>query len=228
MTDTSAPSATGEPTDVLVNFVLDKSGSMDPLAASTIEGFNAFLDEQRAGAGKALLSLTLFDTGFDVRYVAADLREVPPLGARGNRYQPAGGTALLDAVATTIKGTDAWLAGHHAEFSGDVICVIQTDGEENSSTTTNLDEVNALISAKTAEGWEFVFLGTGTAAWTEGQKFSAIPQDARFAADADPLSNRAAYASVSRGMTSKRAHGGRYADSLRAEGLPEEATEPRP
>ncbi len=227
MTDTSA-TTTGEPTDVLVNFVLDKSGSMDPLAASTIEGFNAFLDEQRAGAGKALLSLTLFDTGFDVRYVAVDLREVPALGTRGNRYQPAGGTALLDAVATTIKGTDAWLAGHRAEFSGDVICVVQTDGEENSSTTTTLDEVNALITAKTAEGWEFVFLGTGTAAWTEGQKFSAIPQDARFAADADPLSNRAAYTSVSRGMTSKRAHGGRYADSLRAEGLPEGATEQRP
>ncbi len=228
MTDTSAIPSTGQPTDVFVNFVLDKSGSMGPLAASTIEGFNSFLDEQRAGASTALLSLTLFDTGFEVRYVAVDLREVPALGTPGNRYQPSGGTALLDAVATTIKGADAWLTGHREEFSGDVICVILTDGEENSSTTTTLEEVNALISAKTAEGWEFVFLGTGTAAWTEGQKFSAIPPDARFSAAADPLSNRAAYSSVSGGMGRKRASGGRYADSLRAEGLPEEATEQRP
>lgn len=130
MTNISETKSSGKPTDVLVNFVLDKSGSMGPLAASTIEGFNAFLDEQRAGTGKALLSLTLFDTGFDVRYVAVDLREVPPLGTRGNRYQPAGGTALLDAVATTIKGADAWLAGHRDEFSGDVICVTDRRGGE--------------------------------------------------------------------------------------------------
>lgn len=223
MTDASATKPTSKPTDVFVNFVLDKSGSMGPLAASTVEGFNAFLDEQRAGTGKALLSLTLFDTAFDVRYVAVDLREVPALGTRENRYQPSGGTALLDAVATTIRGADAWLAGHRAEFDGDVICVIQTDGEENSSTTTTLDEVNSLITEKTREGWEFIFLGTGAAAWTEGRKFSAIPLDARFSADADSASHLAAYASVSRGMTSKRAGGGRYADRLRAEGLADEA-----
>lgn len=216
MTDTASA-----PTDVLVNFVLDKSGSMGGLVESTVEGFNAFLDEQRKGEGKALLSLTLFDTSFDVRFVGHDLREVPPLGSRENRYSPQGGTALYDAVVTTIRGAEAWLA-NHPEFAGDVVTVIQTDGEENSSRTASLDEVNELISAKSAEGWEFVFLGTGKAAWTEGQKFTSIPMEARFAGGADNLSNSETYAGVSRGMSRKRMTGDTYAASLRAEGMPDQ------
>lgn len=212
---------TPTPTDVLVNFVLDKSGSMRPLAASTLEGFNSFLDEQRKGEGRALLSLTLFDTSFDVRFVGHDLREVPELGTRENRYSPHGGTALYDAVVTTIRGAEAWL-GNHPEFKGDVVTVIQTDGEENSSQTATLDQVNDLISAKTKEGWEFVFLGTGQAAWTEGSKFTSIPQEARFAGGDDSASNSATYAGASRGMSRKRMTGESYAKSLRAEGMPDQ------
>lgn len=210
-----------KPTDVLVNFVLDKSGSMSRLSASTIEGFNTFLAEQQKNEGKALLSLTLFDTSFDVRFVAEDIQEVPKLGTQANKYSPSGGTALYDAVVTTIRGAEAWLA-NHPEFKGDVVTVIQTDGEENRSVSYSLDEVNALISAKSKEGWEFVFLGTGEAAWTEGQKFTAIPQHARFAGGDDHLSNSATYAGASRGMTRKRMTGERYDDSLRAEAMPDQ------
>ena len=208
-------------TDVLINFVLDSSGSMSHLADATVLGVNAFVEDQKQGSGTALMSLTLFDTGFDVRFVALDVREMPPLGSPGNRYVPHGGTALYDAVVTTVRGAEAWLA-HHREFTGDVVTVIQTDGAENSSRTTTLSDVNALISHKTRQGWEFVFQGTGQAAWTEAEKFSSIPVSARFAGAATAGAQRDAYASNSRAMTRKRRTGERFDDSLRLEGMPDE------
>jgi hypothetical protein len=216
ITDTATPAR-----DVLLAMVLDKSGSMNSLAGATVEGVNAFLDEQKNGPGSVRLSLTLFDTDFEVRYVAEPLERVAPLGSRANRYSPQGGTALYDAVATTIMGVQAYL-DNNMHWKGDVVVVIQTDGEENSSRTHTLDDVNALISTKTRAGWEFIFQGTGQAAWTEGQKFSAIPASARFAGAADGASHLAAYATSSRAMSRKRLSGERFEDSLRAEGMQDE------
>lgn len=196
-------------TDVLINLVLDKSGSMHSLAESTKEGVNAFFAEQRALPGKARLSLTLFDTNFDVRFVGQDLTEVPDLGSDGNLYQPAGGTALYDAVATTIQGTDQWLLNHR-DFTGKVVCVINTDGEENSSKTTSLDALNDLISEKQKQGWEFVFMGAGQAAWTEGQKFTSIPTSNQNFYTADAMSNSASYAGVSASLGNTRTTGASF------------------
>ncbi len=111
---------------------------------------------------------------------------------------------------------------NHPHYRGDVVVVIQTDGEENSSQVSTLDDVNALISNKTRQGWEFVFQGTGQAAWTEGQKLTAIPDRAKFAGTDDALSYRAAYAATSRAFSRKRMSGERLEDSLRAEGMPDE------
>ena len=206
------------PTNVLINFVLDKSGSMSSLANATIEGFNSFVAEQSQGEGIVLLSLTLFDTTFDVRFVAHELDAVPALGSNQNRYSPNGGTALYDAVATTIKGTEAWLS-HHRDFTGDVVTVIMTDGEENSSKTTTLGQVNELITQKTSQGWEFIFLGSGKAAWTEGTKFTSIPHSARFAGAGSAASTKDNYTTAARAMTRKRRTGERYDQSLRGEGM---------
>lgn len=228
MPDATVPDAIGSGTgtaaparDVLLAMVLDKSGSMHALAGATVEGVNAFLDEQKQGPGSVRLSLTLFDTDFDVRYVAEPLERVAPLGSRENRYTPQGRTALYDAVATTVLGVQAYL-DHNAHWKGDVVVVIQTDGEENSSQTFTLDAVNALISAKTAAGWEFVFQGAGQAAWTEGSRFTSIPVTARFAGAADAMSQRQAYATNSRALSRKRVSGERFEDLLRAEGMQDE------
>jgi hypothetical protein len=198
--------------DVLINLVLDKSGSMGGLEGATCEGINAFFKEQRELDGKAYLSMTLFDTSFDVRFVGHDLAEVPDLGTDGNRFVPSGGTALYDAVAVTIKGTDEWLLNHR-DFTGKVVCVINTDGEENSSKSTSLDDVNNLITEKTAQGWEFVFMGVGKAAWTEGQKFSAIPQNNYFRSMATAGATNASYAGVSRSLSHSRVSGAAFSNS---------------
>ncbi len=115
----------------------------------------------------------------------------------------------------------AWL-DNHPHYRGDVVVVIQTDGEENSSQISSLDDVNALMSNKTRQGWEFVFQGTGQSAWAEGQKFTAIPASSRFAGHADLVSHRDSFAVNSRALLRKRAIGERFDDSLRSEGMPDE------
>lgn len=160
--------------DALITLVLDESGSMGTCREATLEGVNAFLDEQRSLPGKTHFSLILFDNAFKVVHVAADLAETPVLGSAASPYNPAGGTALLDAVGAAIQGVEAWLKNNE-DFDGKVIVVINTDGEENSSRVYSHDGINALISDKTAQGWDFIFLGAGTSAWTEGAKFTSIP-----------------------------------------------------
>jgi hypothetical protein len=172
---------------VLVNFVLDKSGSMHNLQRSTIDGFNSFLHDQRQQQGVCKMSLTQFDTSFQVDYVAEDIWRVPMLDTM--RYRPSGGTALLDAVGTTIKGAEQWLEnqkvsvrtfGTDRVFTADpgykVLVVVFTDGEENSSKEWHINQpliagddkdVGGLIQWKQAEGWEFLFLGTGGSGWLE-------------------------------------------------------------
>ncbi len=196
---------------------------MSSLAAATVEGVNALLAEQRKGQGEVLLSCTLFNTDFDVRYVARSVDEVPPLGSPGNPYTPHGGTALYDAVIATIHGAEAWLTTH-PEFTGDVVNIIQTDGEENSSRIATLDDVNKLITSKTRQGWEFVFQGTGRAAWTEAARFTSIPDSAKFAGAADGRSHAQSFATSSRALTSKRMTGGRFDESLRQHGMPDAQT----
>jgi hypothetical protein len=164
---------------LLINLVIDKSGSMGgPKRAATIEAVNAFLDAQRGETEETLLSETQFDTTYDVKFVAQRLEGIPPFGQEGHPYVIGGGTALLDAVATTIKGVEAWLAKH--EFDGRVLTVIQTDGEENSSREWTLTAVNDLIERKRKEGWEFVFMGAGADAWQQGNQFTSIPTENRF------------------------------------------------
>jgi hypothetical protein len=208
--------------DILIGFVLDSSGSMSHLHGATLRGFNQILDEQKQEEGRCLLSLTKFSTNFDVAYVARDIQEVEPLGSPGNPYRAGGGTALYDAVGTTVKGIEAWL-DNHKDFAGDVKIIILTDGEENSSKEWHIYEnapveddrdINNLINYKQNEGWEFVFLGTGKSAWLESQRFTAVPSSSTYAFAATSSSNESTYAGVSRGLRASRLVGGTVTSNL--------------
>lgn len=208
--------------DILIGFVLDSSGSMQHLRNATIQGFNQILDEQKQGEGRCLVSLTKFSTNFQVDYVAHDIHEVAPLGSSGNTYHPSGGTALYDAVGTTVKGIEAWL-DNNKDFTGQVKIIILTDGEENSSREWHIYEnapveddrdINNLITYKQNEGWEFVFLGTGKSAWLESKRFTAVPTASTYSFAASASSNAAAYAGVSRSLSNSRTYGSRVTANL--------------
>lgn len=210
---------------VLVNVVLDKSGSMLGLQRATIEGFNSFLHEQQQQDGDCRLSLTQFDTNFQVDYVGRDIREVPMLDTMS--YRPAGGTALLDAVGTAIKGAEQWITnnrgpapvywdpakGHPRNGGWKVLVVVFTDGEENSSKEWHIHnpmkaddryDLGGLIQWKQNEDWEFMFLGTGGSAWLERTFGQYVAADHFAGYRATEGAHRHTYGALSASLTSTR------------------------
>lgn len=138
--------------------ILDKSGSMAPRAQDAIGGFNTFLKEQKALPGKALLSLTLFDTQVTQVHAGKDLQDVPDLDT--STYIPGGFTALLDAVGSTLaKAEERHASMPEAERPKRVLTVIITDGQENASREFDRKGLHAKIEACKAKGWEFSYLG---------------------------------------------------------------------
>lgn len=131
--------------------ILDRSGSMECCRSDTIGGFNSFVRQQKElKADNAFLSFYQFDNDYSIIYENKKIEEVEPL--TDATFVPRGGTALLDAIGRTVNGITA-------NDGENVIVVIITDGEENSSREFNKTTVNQLIGQKKEKGWEFIFLG---------------------------------------------------------------------
>jgi hypothetical protein len=81
--------------------VLDRSGSTQSIAQSTIEGFNEFIEMQRSSAEPSKISLIQFDDQYQVVYQDINISQAEPL--TGRTYVPRGSTALVDAIGTTIN-----------------------------------------------------------------------------------------------------------------------------
>ncbi len=84
---------------ILINFVLDKSGSMDHIREATISGFNEFKNDQADEEGEAFFTLTLFDTSFNTVCEAVPAREVRDLDY--GTYAPGGMTATRTRVVSS-------------------------------------------------------------------------------------------------------------------------------
>jgi uncharacterized protein YegL len=144
-----------------IAFILDQSGSMESIKAGTLEGVNAFLDQQKKENSDypVRFSLTLFSTKIEARHSSIPVTEVPSLN--DTTYLPDGGTALLDAIGITIDSLGKRLAETlEAERPAKVIVAIMTDGEENSSRVFTWDQINEKIKHQTeVYKWEFLFMG---------------------------------------------------------------------
>jgi hypothetical protein len=190
--------------DVAIGFCLDQSGSMEVQVKEAVAGFNAFKEEQVNQPGSAYLTLVLFDTAPVVRFAGGDMKLVPDLGQGVNPYTPSGGTALYDAVDTTITEVEQWI--NQSSYSDRVIIAVFTDGAENSSQRVSIDALNERIRAKKEEGWDFVFLGSGGASWTEGRTFAAAGMNTlNYSGKAG--STQTAYAAMSSSITQTRTGG---------------------
>lgn len=152
-------------TETLVNFILDKSGSMDSVKKATISGFNEYLQTLKKDGNKYSFSLTLFDTMVETPYTNEDIKNVDDLTDK--TYLPSGGTALYDAACATIAKVEKKVKKNQK-----VLTIIMTDGEENSSQEYSEKELKAKIAEleKTSK-WSFVFLGANQDSWATAQKF---------------------------------------------------------
>ncbi len=141
-----------------IAYILDRSGSMQPLQEPAVTAFNAFVQSQLDVPGDARLTLVQFDDAYEVPIAATFLRHVPQLTAA--TYTPRGSTALLDAIGRTIKETDRrLLALPDSEKPAKVILAIFTDGQENASREYTLKHISDLIRLyRDEKGWEFLFL----------------------------------------------------------------------
>lgn len=186
----------------LIGLVIDRSGSMTSIRQSTIDGVNEFLASHRETGVETLISMILFSNQPNVRHVAIDVNEIPEFGSADSRYNPDGGTALYDSVATMITGLQNW-HDHHIAWDGKTIVVIMTDGQENSSRGTTLLELNRMMEAQKEKGWDFVFLGAGEDAWTQGSQFTALTQSVAYAGGSQSA-NSQGYAAAAASTTSIR------------------------
>ena len=160
----------------LIGIALDESSSMGKVSTAAISGTNEFVAGQnpanndRLGQNKTLLGIVLFNTtarwvtqhenqhdgNVTEHYKFYDVAEYKDLTDK--TYRPGGMTALYDAIDTLIRGADLYRVDH-PDLEVDVVIVIQTDGEENSSRHCTQDEINKLILARTEIGYTFTYLG---------------------------------------------------------------------
>jgi hypothetical protein len=155
--------------------IQDRSGSMGSVRDATIEGFNAFLADQKATPGTAILSLVQFDDNYEQPHDRKLLTEVPPLTRE--TYVPRWNTALYDAACRSIDELGEKLARlPEDQRPGQVVVVIQTDGEENSSFHFNLSDLKERIQKQTnVYNWKFMFFGANIDAYAVAGSFGIAP-----------------------------------------------------
>ena len=220
MTDTKQTHEHGPKRDALhVAFVLDESGSMRPLAPAVVGGFDEFLEELRADGGDTYFSLTLFNTELWQVHLATPLEHVPSLARSG--YRPRGGTALLDAIASTVISTDERLA-RSGRGDEKVLVVVLTDGRENASREHTVSSLAELISGYQARpNWTFVFLSAAHDTVEDARDFAELLSFTR--ANAMRWSPDAASARKSMHALGKAARQRRSAVSLKSDRLFDDA-----
>ena len=191
----------------IVNFVLDKSGSMGSVQDATISGFNEYLNtlkkDKKSNFG---FSLTLFDTETKNPYTDEKIDKVQQLDRKS--YDPSGCTALYDAVCKSVKDLK-----DKVKKGEKVLTVIMTDGLENSSREYTQVHLKDMIKECEKSGnWTFVFLGANQDAWAIASQFgmqqgnvtnfnaTSVGTSAAFTTVAD---NTMSYASSGQNSTSK-------------------------
>lgn len=142
-----------------ISIVLDRSGSLESIAGSTIEGFNEFIKTQKAVPVETTLTLAQFDDEYELVHKGIPIGEVPDLDKE--TFVPRYSTALLDAIGKIIDDTGERLSAlPDDQRPAKVAIVIITDGYENDSHQFSWKDINEKIShQREVYKWEFLFLG---------------------------------------------------------------------
>jgi len=184
--------------------ILDRSGSMRPVVNDAIGGYNNFISEQKKLKDKATLSGTLFDDRFEPLYEgkSIDIQDVPELTTA--TFVPRGMTALYDAIGKSVTGYKATMQNvKESQRPTKVLCIIVTDGGENSSTEFKQTDIADLIAYQKKNNWQFLFLCSTEDAVTVSKGLN-ISQGNTFQFQNTSLGNQVLYSKVSRAAASYR------------------------
>jgi hypothetical protein len=137
--------------------ILDKSGSMSSIITDAIGGFNTFLKDQQSIDEIAIMDILLFDHEFVKIIDNVNINDVKPI--TNQIYIPRGSTSLYDAIGLTIDSELDFLAENPENRPDKTLCVILTDGEENSSRNYNQNQIKLMIEEMENQfNWNFIFL----------------------------------------------------------------------
>lgn len=148
----AATRASNEPT--FIDILLDETGSMSSCHGATVNGFNAFIADQREVGGDCYLTLSKFDSnGIRTPYENLRLESVPELS-----FFPGSMTNLWDVVGGRVSEV------LKQNRQGRSLVVVLTDGGENASRSFNCEQVKSLVSEAISKGVSFLYFGAGTGA----------------------------------------------------------------
>lgn len=146
---------------VMIEAVVDRSGSMQSIVDDAIGGFNTWLAEQQALPGEASLTLSLFDHE-NIVTSYAKLADAKPLDNKS--YVPRGSTALNDTIGQALNRMEA-------ANPDKAILMILTDGMENCSREFTHEQVRQKIQAAEKRGWQVVYVSAHADAFAHGAQY---------------------------------------------------------
>lgn len=151
-----------------IAYILDRSGSMAKIWDDAFNGLNAFIEQQQKLDGECVFTLSIFDDQHEVLVDAENIQTVEPISSK--QAHPRGMTAFYDAIGKTVNSIGARLSHTKKEDLPDkVIVVIMSDGFENASKEFNKTNIRDMIKHQEDKyNWEFIFVGAGVDADTEG------------------------------------------------------------
>jgi len=144
-------------------FLLDESGSMGSMGKEPVQAVNKFIQDQKSilGDDGATFSLWKFNSTVTKLIDDIPLKDVSEF----IDFLPNDMTALYDAIGNAISTKKKKVSYDN------VICIILTDGLDNSSVEYTLQNVNSMIKEmETNHNWKFVYLGANQDAFAVGSK----------------------------------------------------------
>ncbi|MCQ2075841.1 MAG: hypothetical protein MJZ20_02230 [Bacteroidaceae bacterium] len=161
-------------TQVFNVIILDKSGSMESIRQSAIDGFNETLNgikkaqEKFADTQEHFVSLVAF-CACEMKQIfdKVPVADAKPLTAED--YRPCCCTPLYDAMGFTLNGMRK-----HVKAIDDAVVVVTiiTDGLENASKEYNGKSIKELVEQLKGEGWTFTYMGANQDALEVAERMS--------------------------------------------------------
>ena len=145
--------------DIVV--IMDESGSMDQLGDEPNQALNSFIEQQKSAlSDDATFTLWGFNHKISLKIDDVPLKELNTI----DNMVPNGMTALFDAIGNAINTKLS------KTRKDNVICVVITDGLENSSNEFKNEQIQKMIKlAEEKHQWKFVYLGANQDAFTVGE-----------------------------------------------------------
>lgn len=152
-----------------ITILLDRSGSMSSCKTAMEQAFNKFIEGHTVNPSTRV-TLVQFNSLNDQEVV---YQSVPVSAVEKLTLTPRGDTPLLDALCKLIDNTGSRYARlSENERPDQVLTVIITDGEENSSKSYSRRDVRDRITKQRNNySWEFIYLGANQDAFREAESF---------------------------------------------------------